>query len=94
VFIVLKEGAKVTEEGVMNFLNKSVASYKAIREVEIRTQLPMTLVGKVLKRELQEEEKKRLQRHNQQLRAPFVRERFLHAEEKRVVWRGEWLGLC
>ena len=58
-FIVLKEGANVTEEGIMNFVNKSVASYKAIREVEIRTQLPMTLVGKVLKRELQEEERKK-----------------------------------
>jgi long-chain acyl-CoA synthetase len=59
-FIVLKEGAKVTTEEIMDFANKNVASYKAIREVEIRSQLPMTLVGKVLKRELQEEERKKL----------------------------------
>ena len=56
-FIVLKEGAKATETEIMSFVNQKVASYKAIREVEFRSQLPMTLVGKVLKRELQEEEK-------------------------------------
>jgi long-chain acyl-CoA synthetase len=36
-----------------------VAPYKAIREVEFRKELPMTMVGKVLKRVLQEEERKK-----------------------------------
>jgi long-chain acyl-CoA synthetase len=58
-FVVLKEGQKATEEEIKEFVNSRVAPYKAIREVEFRTELPMTLVGKVLRRVLQEEEKKK-----------------------------------
>ena len=58
-FVVLKENTTATESEIKNFVNEKVAPYKAIREVEIRAQLPMTLVGKVLKRELQEEERKK-----------------------------------
>lgn len=58
-FIVLKEKMKATESEIISFVNEKVASYKAIRDVEIRAQLPMTLVGKVFKRELQEEERRR-----------------------------------
>lgn len=60
-FIVLKEGKTATEKEIMSFVNEKVAPYKAIREVEFRTELPMTLVGKVLRRALQEEEKKKIQ---------------------------------
>jgi len=56
-FIVLKEGAKASDEEIKKFVKSKVASYKAIREVEFRTELPMTLVGKVLRRTLREEEK-------------------------------------
>jgi len=58
-YIVLKEGAKATEEEIINFVKGKVASYKVIREVEFRTELPMTLVGKVLRRTLREEEKEK-----------------------------------
>jgi long-chain acyl-CoA synthetase len=60
-FIVLKEGKTATPEEIKEFVNSKVAPYKAIREVEFRTELPMTLVGKVLRRVLQEEEKKKIQ---------------------------------
>ena len=60
-FIVLKEGKTATPEEIKEFVNSKVAPYKAIREVEFRTELPMTLVGKVLRRVLQEEEKKKVQ---------------------------------
>jgi long-chain acyl-CoA synthetase len=60
-FIVLKEGKTATAEEIKEFVNSKVAPYKAIREVEFRTELPMTLVGKVLRRVLQEEEKKKVQ---------------------------------
>jgi long-chain acyl-CoA synthetase len=56
-FIVLKEGAMTTEEEIMRFVEEKVASYKRIREVEFRKELPMSSAGKVLKRLLQEEEK-------------------------------------
>jgi long-chain acyl-CoA synthetase len=61
-FVVLKEGKTATAEEIKEFVNSKVASYKAVREVEFRTELPMTLVGKVLRRVLQEEEKKKLEK--------------------------------
>lgn len=64
-FVVLKEGAKATEEEIINFVKGKVASYKTIREVEFRTELPMTLVGKVLRRTLREEEKKEQPKPNE-----------------------------
>lgn len=54
-FIVLREGADATEEELIEFVRERVAPYKRIREVEFRKELPMTLVGKVLKRTLREE---------------------------------------
>jgi long-chain acyl-CoA synthetase len=58
-FVVLKEGMTATEEDIKKFVNSKVAPYKAVREVEFRSELPMTLVGKVLRRVLQEEEKQK-----------------------------------
>jgi long-chain acyl-CoA synthetase len=58
-FVVLKDGAMATKEEIRKFVNEKVAPYKAIRELEFRKELPMTLVGKVLRRVLQEEEKKK-----------------------------------
>jgi long-chain acyl-CoA synthetase len=58
-FVVLKDGAKATEEEIKKFVNEKVAPYKAIRELEFRKELPMTLVGKVLRRVLQEEERQK-----------------------------------
>jgi long-chain acyl-CoA synthetase len=59
-FIVLKEGKTATEKEIKQFVNSKVAPYKAVREVEFKTELPMTLVGKVLRRVLQEEERQKL----------------------------------
>jgi long-chain acyl-CoA synthetase len=59
---VLKEGKTATEDEIKEFVNGKVAPYKAVREVEFRTELPMTLVGKVLRRVLQEEEKKKVEK--------------------------------
>jgi len=58
-FIVLREGTTATEEEIKKFVKTKVAPYKAIREVEIRTELPMSVVGKVLRRTLREEEKEK-----------------------------------
>jgi long-chain acyl-CoA synthetase len=60
-FIVLREGATATEQEIMKFVNERVAPYKAIREVEFRKELPMSMVGKVLRRVLKEEELKKTQ---------------------------------
>ena len=58
-FIVLKEGKTATPDEIKEFVNSKLAPYKAVREVEFRTELPMTLVGKVLRRVLLEEEKEK-----------------------------------
>jgi long-chain acyl-CoA synthetase len=58
-FIVLKDGAKATEEEIMAFIKEKVAPYKAIREVGFRKELPVSAAGKVLRRALQEEEKRK-----------------------------------
>ncbi|MEM2103407.1 MAG: long-chain fatty acid--CoA ligase [Candidatus Bathyarchaeia archaeon] len=55
-FVVLKEDAAVTEEELMNFVNEKVAAYKAVRELEFRSELPVNVVGKVLRRVLRDEE--------------------------------------
>ena len=57
-FIVLKDGAQATEAEIMAFVKEKVAPYKVAREVEFRQQLPISAAGKVLRRALQEEEKK------------------------------------
>jgi long-chain acyl-CoA synthetase len=55
-FVVLKEGAVADEEQIMRFVEERVASYKRIRELELRKELPLSSAGKVLKRMLKEEE--------------------------------------
>jgi long-chain acyl-CoA synthetase len=55
-FVVLKKGAKASEKEIIEFVKKRVAAYKVVREVEFRKDLPKSLVGKVLRRKLREEE--------------------------------------
>lgn len=45
-FIVLKDGAQATAEEIMRFVEEKVASYKRIREVEFRRELPISSAGK------------------------------------------------
>lgn len=56
-FIVPKPGEQPTVEEIKEFCKLHLAPYKVPREVEFRTELPKTLVGKVLRRVLVEEEK-------------------------------------
>lgn len=58
-YVVLKEGASVSEDELIQFCKEQLAAYKAPKEVEFRQSLPKTLVGKVLRRVLVEEERKK-----------------------------------
>jgi long-chain acyl-CoA synthetase len=51
-FLVLEDGAEATEEEMIEFVRERIAPYKRIREVEFRDELPTTMVGKVLKKDL------------------------------------------
>ena len=54
-FIVLKEGETATPEEIIEFCRERMAPYRIPRLVEFRTDLPKSLLGKVLRRELREE---------------------------------------
>ena len=55
-FVSIKEGEKTTEEEIIQFCKKNLAKYKIPKSVEFRKEMPKTLVGKVLRRVLVEEE--------------------------------------
>lgn len=55
-FIVLKDDAKATEKDFDEFCRANLAVYKVPKAYEFRSELPKTLVGKVLRRALVEEE--------------------------------------
>ncbi len=56
-FVVSKAGENPTAEEIREFCKLHLAPYKVPREVEFRTELPKTMVGKVLRRVLLDEEK-------------------------------------
>ncbi len=56
-FVVLKPGAQATPEEIIAFCrDERMAKYKAPTQVEFRTELPKSLIGKILRRVLREEE--------------------------------------
>ena len=64
-YVVLKEGETATEEEIIEFCRENLTRYKVPKFVEFRQDLPMTMVGKVLRRVLLEEEKKKLAEQGQ-----------------------------
>lgn len=58
-YIVLKEGMESTEQEIIDFCRGKLAAYKVPKLVEFRKELPKTIVGKVLRRFLREEEIKK-----------------------------------
>ncbi|WP_026673405.1 long-chain-fatty-acid--CoA ligase [Alkalihalobacterium bogoriense] len=56
-FIVLKEGEQVSEQEFDTYCREKLAAYKVPKKYEFREELPKTMVGKVLRRALREEEK-------------------------------------
>ena len=64
-FVVLKPGIVASEEKrqeLMEYCRKNMAKYALPKEIEFRTDLPKTLVGKVAYRELEEEEARKRQK--------------------------------
>ena len=59
-YIVLKEGETLTEEEVIKFCKERLAPYKVPKIIEFRKELPKSMVGKVLRKILREEEAKKL----------------------------------
>jgi long-chain acyl-CoA synthetase len=60
IFVVVKPGETLTEEEVINHCKEKLAAYKVPRLVEFREELPKTMVGKVLRKELRAEELRKI----------------------------------
>ena len=58
-FVVLKEGEQATVPEILEHCRQRLARFKVPKQVEFRKELPKTLIGKVLRRALLEEELKR-----------------------------------
>jgi len=54
LFVVKKE-ASVTEEALIAFCRRQLTGYKVPKHVEFRPELPKSNVGKILRRELRDE---------------------------------------
>jgi len=60
LFIVVKPGVTLTKDQVLEHMRANVTGYKVPKSVEFRDALPTTNVGKILRRELRDEELKKL----------------------------------
>jgi len=58
-FVVLKPGVTAEREELIAFLKERLAAYKVPKEIEFMDELPKSAVGKILRKELRELEKKK-----------------------------------
>jgi long-chain acyl-CoA synthetase len=56
LYVVLKQGQSATEREIVDFCHERMAAYKVPKAVEFRPELPKSMIGKVLRRALREEE--------------------------------------
>ena len=59
-FVVPRDGVSPTPDEIIEFCRQHLVAYKVPKQVEFRASLPKTLVGKVLRRVLIEEERQRI----------------------------------
>ncbi len=69
MFVVAKPGVSLTKEQVMDHMRSNVTGYKVPRAIEFRDALPTTNVGKILRRELRDEELKKLKAKQEKAQA-------------------------
>jgi long-chain acyl-CoA synthetase len=58
-FVVLKPGETLTEEEIIQFCKGKLAAYKVPKKVEFIDALPKSAIGKILRREVKNMEKKK-----------------------------------
>ncbi len=56
VYVVLKDGEEATEDEIRAFFRERLVAYKVPSEVEFRTSLPKSAIGKILRKTLRAEE--------------------------------------
>ncbi len=58
-YIVLRDGQTATEQEILDYCHARMARYKVPKYVEFRRELPKNMIGKVLRRELIQQEQAR-----------------------------------
>ena len=58
-FIQLKPGQEADEKEMVEFINENFTGYKRPKLIEFRDELPMSPIGKVLRRVLRDEEREK-----------------------------------
>jgi long-chain acyl-CoA synthetase len=58
-YIVLKPGQTATVEEIKAYCHENLTGYKRPHDIEFRDSLPKTMIGKILRRQLVDEEKKK-----------------------------------
>ena len=61
-FVVLKSGASLTEDEIINYCKDKLAKYKVPRIIEFIDELPKSGVGKILRKELRQMELERMKK--------------------------------
>jgi long-chain acyl-CoA synthetase len=62
-FVVLKPGEKLSEEEIGGYCRDRLAAYKVPKKIEFLESLPKSAIGKILRREIKELDRKK-QRQN------------------------------
>jgi acyl-CoA synthetase (AMP-forming)/AMP-acid ligase II len=60
-FVLMRQGQEVSADELMRFVEERVAPYKKVREIEFVEAIPKTPSGKILRRELIEQERAKAQ---------------------------------
>jgi long-chain acyl-CoA synthetase len=58
-FVVPKQGTSPTEQSIIEFCRERLAAYKVPKLLEFRESLPLSIIGKVLRKELKAEEREK-----------------------------------
>ena len=56
-FVIIREGQELSKDDLMRFVEERVAPYKKVREIEFVEAIPKTASGKILRRELIDQER-------------------------------------
>ncbi len=64
-YVVKKESATLDEDELKRYLKEHLAPYKVPSEIEFRSSLPKNAIGKILRRQLRQEEIQKLEKENE-----------------------------
>lgn len=73
-YVVPRSGEELTKAEIIAWCRQKLASYKVPRLVEFRRELPRTIVGKVLRRALREEEERKIARRRKRSGQPAAQD--------------------